>query len=193
MTAEVFFARLHARFADETAHLNTLDAAVGDGDHGTTMLRGLTRAAAAEQGRRAKAFMRASGGASGTLFGLILIAIEDHLDGDADGGATLAAGLQTACARICDLGEVQPGDKSMIDALAPAVEALQGGDLAAAIAAAAAGRDSTRALVARRGRSQYVEDGGRGHIDPGSVSVVIFLEILAQTLAETGSETGGAA
>lgn len=176
MTVESFFVRLHETFTREMAHLNTLDAAIGDGDHGSTMLRGLTKAASAEDGSRAKAFMRASGGASGTLFGLILIAIEAHLDN----GADLTDGLQTACDRICDLGEVKVGDKSMVDALAPAVAALQGGDLAAAITAAAAGRDSTKPLVARRGRSQYVENGGKGHIDPGAVSVVIFLETLAQ-------------
>ncbi|MBT0956724.1 DAK2 domain-containing protein [Alphaproteobacteria bacterium KMM 3653] len=174
MQADLFFKRLLARFEGEKARLDALDAAVGDGDHGTTMLRGLTRAAQAEAGRRAKAFMRASGGASGTLFGLILIAIEAHLDE----GAPLGAGLATACERICDLGEVKVGDKSMVDALAPGAEALEGGDLDAAIAAAEAGRDSTKDLRARRGRSQYVEDGGRGHIDPGSVSVVMFLETL---------------
>lgn len=176
MSTELYFNRLHAVFATQMEHLNTLDAAVGDGDHGSTMLRGLTKAAKAENGLRAKAFMRASGGASGTLFGLILIAIEAHLEN----GAALEAGLKTACDRICDLGEVKVGDKSMVDALAPAVEALQNGGLPAAIAAAAAGRDSTQPLVARRGRSQYVEDGGKGHIDPGSVSVVLFLQTLAE-------------
>ena len=176
MSTEQYFARLHTTFTDQMVHLNTLDAAIGDGDHGTTMLRGLTKAAAADDGLRAKAFMRASGGASGTLFGLILIAIETYLET----GADLADGLQTACDRICDLGEVKVGDKSMVDALAPAVIALQNGDLNAAIAAAATGRDSTMPLVARRGRSQYVEEGGKGHIDPGSVSVVIFLQILKE-------------
>lgn len=176
MSTKQYFARLHTTFTDQMVHLNTLDAAIGDGDHGTTMLRGLTKAAAADDGLRAKAFMRASGGASGTLFGLILIAIETYLET----GADLADGLQTACDRICDLGEVKVGDKSMVDALAPAVIALQNGDLNAAIAAAATGRDSTMPLVARRGRSQYVEEGGKGHIDPGSVSVVIFLQILEE-------------
>lgn len=176
MSAEPFFTSLHQKLTDQMVHLNALDAAVGDGDHGSTMLRGLTKAAAAEDGKRAKAFMRASGGASGTLFGLILIAIEAHLEID----APIGEGLATVCDRICDLGEVKVGDKSMVDALAPAVAALQGGDLAAAISAAQVGRDSTQALVARRGRSQYVEDGGKGHIDPGSVSVVIFLETLAE-------------
>ena len=142
------------------------------------MIRGLTSAVAAEKGRRAKAFMRASGGASGTLFGLILLELEAHLDD----GAPLQASLSRACARICDLGEVGVGDKSMVDALAPAIAALDTGDLEAAINAARAGRDSTKDLAARRGRAQYVEDGGRGHLDPGAVSVVIFMETLQEVL-----------
>jgi len=176
MSADRFFTALHCKFTNNLAHLNALDAAVGDGDHGSTMVRGLAKAVAADEGKRAKAFMRASGGASGTLFGLILIAIETYLDSAAD----LTSGLATACDRICDLGEVKVGDKSMIDALAPAVTAMKSGDLDAAISAARAGRDSTQPLVARRGRAQYVEQGGKGHIDPGAVSVVIFLETLGE-------------
>jgi dihydroxyacetone kinase-like protein len=176
MSAEPFFNALKARFAQEADQLNALDAAIGDGDHGATMSRGLTKAITAEDGARAKAFMRASGGASGTLFGLILLEIETHLDND----ASLHSGLTKACARICDLGEVKLGDKSMVDALIPAVDALQSGDLIAAIAAAKEGRDGTEELSARRGRAQYVENGGRGHLDPGAVSVVIFLETLQE-------------
>lgn len=158
MSAELYFARLHETFTEQMSYLNTLDAAVGDGDHGSTMLRGLTKAAAAEEGKRAKAFMRASGGASGTLFGLILIALETHLDT----GADLGAGLKTACDRICDLGEVKVGDKSMVDALAPAVAALQdGGDIDAAISAAATGRDSTKALVAPPGQVAICRGRGK--------------------------------
>ena len=179
MSAEPFFAALKARFAEEVERLNALDAAVGDGDHGATMLRGLTKAVAAQEGARAKAFMRASGGASGTLFGLILLEIENHLET----GAPLQSGLAKACERICDLGEVAPGDKSMVDALAPAIVALESGDLQAAIQAASAGRDGTKALRARRGRAQYVENGGQGHLDPGAVSVVIFLETLCEVSA----------
>jgi dihydroxyacetone kinase-like protein len=176
MSAEPFFAALRARFAEEAARLNALDAAIGDGDHGATMLRGLTRAQTAEAGRRARAFMRASGGASGTLFGLILLEIESHLDS----GAPLQPGLAKARDRICDLGEVAPGDKSMIDALDPAIAALEGGDLSFALDAARQGRDATVTMEARRGRAQYVEHGGRGHLDPGAVSVVLILETLGE-------------
>lgn len=176
MSAEPFFTALKARFATEADRLNALDAAIGDGDHGATMLRGLTKAVTSPSGARAKAFMRASGGASGTLFGLILLEIEAHLDT----GASLHSGLEKACERICDLGEVKPGDKSMVDALSPSIDALGAGNLDAAIAASKVGRDATKALSARRGRAQYVEDGGRGHLDPGAVSVVIFLETLKE-------------
>ena len=110
MSAERYFSALLARITKEANDLNALDAAIGDGDHGSTLLRGLTKAATAEDGKRAKAFMRASGGASGTLFGLILLEIEAHLDK----GAALHAGLKKACARICELGEVTVGDKSMV-------------------------------------------------------------------------------
>ena len=198
MSAEAFFNRLHQTFAGKVDHLNALDAAVGDGDHGSTMLRGLTAAVAAEHARRAKAFMRASGGASGTLFGLILVGIETHLerfpdksldqntdkDQDHKRRADLTASLATALERICDLGEVKPGDKSMVDALAAAVPALKSNGLAAAIDAAAAGRDATKEMVARRGRAQYVEHGGKGHVDPGAVSVVMFLETLMAVRTE---------
>ena len=176
MSAEAFFIALQKRFAEETKRLNALDAALGDGDHGATMLRGLSKAKTAEDGRRAKAFMRASGGASGTLFGLILLEIESHLET----GAPLAPGLKRACDRICDLGHVSVGDKSMVDALSPAVDALAEHSLADAIAAAENGRDGTKDLSARRGRAQYVENGGCGHLDPGAVSVVLILRTLRE-------------
>jgi dihydroxyacetone kinase-like protein len=179
MSAEPYFKALQARFAAEAARLNALDAAIGDGDHGATMLRGLSKAITAGEGGRAKAFMRASGGASGTLFGLILLEIEAHLDS----AEPLGEGLAKACSRICDLGDVAPGDKSMVDALAPAVAAMETGDLTAAVTAAAKGRDGTKDLSARRGRSQYVENGGQGHLDPGAVSVVMLLETLNEVSA----------
>ncbi len=175
MSAEAFFTALNSRYLQEADGLNALDAAVGDGDHGTTMLRGLTKAVAAEDGKRAKAFMRASGGAAGTLFGLVILEIEAHLDS----GAPLHAGLARACTRVCDLGDVAVGDKSMVDALRPAVDALRNGGISDAIQAARTGRDSTKDIPARRGRAQYVEGGGRGHLDPGAVSVVFLLETLA--------------
>ena len=110
MSAEPFFAALRARFVEEADRLNALDAAIGDGDHGATMLRGLTKAAAAESGARARAFMRASGGASGTLFGLVLLEIEAHLDT----GAPLQEGLARAWKQIN--GGQRANDESRFEA-----------------------------------------------------------------------------
>lgn len=121
--ASDYFASLLEQFTARKDELNALDAAVGDGDHGTTMLRGLTRAGEVADGDRARAFMRASGGASGTLFGLLLLAIERHLVD----GADLGAQVRIARGRICELGQVKVGDKSMIDALGPAADILDGG------------------------------------------------------------------
>ncbi|MDE0696761.1 MAG: DAK2 domain-containing protein [Boseongicola sp.] len=180
MSAEIFFRGLHEAVGSRTQELNALDAAVGDGDHGTTLVRGLTHAATAADGKRAKAFMRASGGASGTLFGLVLHEIERHLED----GSDLAKGLERACARICDLGEVQPGGKSLVDSLAPAAAALAGGmSFSEAVSAAEAGRDATRGMRAKCGRAQHVEGGGVGHLDPGAVSLVLILETLARETA----------
>lgn len=172
--AQAYFTRLHATLSARRDELNALDAALGDGDHGSTMVRGLSRAVQAEPGLAAKAFMRASGGAAGTLFGLVLIAIERHLAS----GADLVAELRVAEARIRDLGQVKPGDKSMVDALAPAVEALATNGLDAAVEAARTGCAATVALEARRGRAQYVEGKGQGHQDPGATSIVMLFETL---------------
>ncbi len=172
-TAPAYFDQMLEVFAADEARLNTLDAAIGDGDHGTTMRRGLTAAANAQVGSKAKAFMRASGGASGTLFGLLLLEIEGFLSSSEQ---KLDVRLGRALERIQDLGQAEPGDKSMVDALAPAVEVLrQKGGLEAALAAAEKGRDATVPMKARRGRARYVEHAGEGHVDPGATSVCLIL------------------
>ena len=177
MTARRFFEKLQALYGNEQARLNELDAAIGDGDHGSTMLRGLSAAVKAGDGLRAKAFMRASGGASGALFGLILHEIELHLSGSE---RSLAAHLGRGLERIKELGKVAAGDKSMVDALEPAVAALDAGrGIGAAVAAAEDGRDATRDMAARRGRARYVENAGKGHVDPGAASVCLILGVLA--------------
>ena len=179
MTPRDYFQQLHSVFASQKSQLDDLDAAIGDGDHGTTMLRGLTAALKAEDGRLSKAFMRASGGASGTLFGLVLHEIETHLAGS---DMTLAAHLARAMDRIKTLGKVETGDKSMVDALDPAIRALQsGGSLDDAVAAAEGGRDATRGMAARSGRARYVENAGAGHVDPGATSVCLMLQALNTT------------
>lgn len=154
------------RFETMEAYLNGLDAATGDGDHGATMLKGL-RAAAADPDAAAKAFRRAAGGASGSLFAVLIEALEqdDHV-----------AALAGAAEKITALGQAQPGDKTMLDALIPASGAAS--PLEAAMAAAI-GRDTTKAMAARRGRAKHVEGAGVGHVDAGATSVAEMLDVAA--------------
>ncbi|MEM6463454.1 MAG: DAK2 domain-containing protein [Pseudomonadota bacterium] len=177
MKARDYFQSLCVLYAAQEQRLNALDAKTGDGDHGSTMLRGLKAAVEADDGRQSKAFMRAAGGASGTLFGLVLHEFELHLMGD---GFSMAKHLDRALARIKQLGKAEEGDKTMVDALQPAAKALaQGGSIEDAVAAAERGRDATTGMAARSGRAKYVEHGGAGHVDPGATSVCLMLAALA--------------
>jgi dihydroxyacetone kinase len=157
--------------------LTELDRRSGDGDFGVnaSAALGRARAAAADADSAgsvfaalSKAFL-AAGGTSGPLFGVLFREL-----GRAEGPAAgVAAGLEA----VQRLGGAQVGDKTMVDALAPAAEALgRGGTLAEAARAARAGADSTADLVARRGRASYVGEAARGVLDPGAVTVALFFE-----------------
>ena len=165
--------QLVSRFETLESELNALDAATGDGDHGATILKGL-RAAAAAPDAPAKAFRQAAGGASGSLFGQIIAAL-DKVEG---GQTALDAGLEEAAGKIMTLGQAKPGDKTMLDALVPAAAA--GADATAAAEAAEAGLEATRAMAAKRGRARYVEGAGVGHLDAGAKSVAEILAAYAE-------------
>ncbi len=176
-----FFSLLQQRFAELEAELNRLDAATGDGDHGSTMLKGLTAGANAGDGAGAKAFRGAAGGASGSLFGVVLGELETWLAEPGD----LAASLEAAAGKVRRLGQAVPGDKTMLDALIPAARgAAAAASPAAATRSAAeravAGAQETTAMCAKRGRARYVENGGQGHIDAGARSIAEILGVLAQ-------------
>lgn len=172
--SQAFFISLVRRFEPLEEQLNKLDAATGDGDHGTTILKGL-RAAAQAPDNAAKAFRRAAGGASGSLFSLFVGALETVMAGT----TPLDAALARAAERIGQMGQAKAGDKTMLDALIPAASA--GTDARTAAGAARAGADATRDLAARRGRAKYVEGAGVGHLDAGAVSVAEILEEFAET------------
>ena len=118
-----------------------------------------------------------SGGAGGLLFAQLFKCI-GKVAGPTDVSLEeLGNGLAQAAAQISRLGRTQMGDKTMIDALGPAVDALAaGGDLMAAASAAEDGAEATRDMTATQGRARYVPDGGRGHVDPGARSVVLIVE-----------------
>ena len=162
-------ARLVTRFTALEDELNALDAVAGDGDHGSTMLRGLRAAAAADD--PVTAFRTAAGGASGSLFAQVLAALLAHHD-----GTPLPDALTRAAARIAAVGQAKPGDRTMLDALIPAALAP---DAASAAAAARTGAEGTRTMPARRGRARPVEGAGLGHVDAGARSVAEMLAVLA--------------
>jgi dihydroxyacetone kinase len=188
--------------------LGKLDAAAGDGDHGAAMVRGLGAAVAAADANdgatpgelldlAGAAFADAAGGASGALYGTWISTLGQTLGaGPYDAPRTVAAmadGLDT----LCTLGKARPGDKTMIDALAPFVAALkQGVDAGqplpaawqAALPAAVAGADATAQMVARRGRSARLGERSLGHRDPGAVSMTYLLQAVGIALDEICSE-----
>ena len=126
------------------------------------------------------------GGASGPLFGTFFLRMGSSLgDADAVSPTDLAAALRAGLGGVVDRGKAGAGDKTMYDALAPAVDALDAallehGRLAdaleAARAAAESGRDATTPMLARKGRASYLGERSVGHQDPGATTVALLLE-----------------
>lgn len=193
-------------FREARADLDELDRQSGDGDFGSNLLSAIDRVESELEGAPgaaadavfatvSKAFMHA-GGTSGPLFGVwfreFARASTDAGGLDRDG---LARAVSGGLAAVQGLGQAQPGDKTMVDAIAPAADALAraGGeareladDLADAAAAARAGAEDTAGLIARRGRASYVGEVSRGVCDPGAVAVAMFFEAGSRTLAGEG-------
>lgn len=196
--------KAEAAIRENEQELGRLDAAAGDGDHGATMLRGLSAATAAINAvtgatagelliQAGAAFADASGGASGALYGALFTTIGQKLGDGPFTGLAVCAALQAGLDMICKLGKTAPGDKTMADALAPFVVALNaqattehtlGSAWRAALPAAAAGAAATANLVARRGRSSRLGERSLGHVDPGAISLVYLLQSFGAALDE---------
>jgi len=192
------FARLVTENRD---HLTDLDAAIGDGDHGANMDRGMRAAVAALDEAKpetaAALFTKVGmtvvstvGGASGPLFGTLFLRMGASL-GDAvqvtlpEFATALSAGLDGIVAR----GKAEAGDKTMYDALDPAVTALDRGvsdglakadALKLALVAAESGRDATTPMLARKGRASYLGERSVGHQDPGATSIALLMAAAIQ-------------
>lgn len=199
------FARWIRRAAELVAadadRLTRLDAAIGDGDHGHNLDRGFTAAVAAlpaedvPPGRvlvlAGRAIVSKTGGASGPLYGTVLRRAGKAL-GDAPevGAAELGLALRAALDGVRELGQAGEGDKTMVDALTPAVTAYEtaGDDLPAAVRAAVrgaeAGAEATVPMQARKGRASYLGPRSVGHLDPGAASTVLLLRALAEVVGE---------
>jgi dihydroxyacetone kinase phosphoprotein-dependent L subunit len=184
--------------------LCALDATTGDGDHGMTMTIGargvrrqLERVADEDPVRlvrAAAAGMGSAGGAIGPIYGRGLSALADSVasERDAEDVAVARRAVDAAAAAVAALGGARPGDKTILDALVPFVEALasaesRGRSLAEAAteaaAAARAGADATASLRARVGRSSRFGERSIGTPDPGATSFAIIVEALARAVA----------
>ncbi|WP_287990157.1 dihydroxyacetone kinase subunit DhaL [Acidiphilium sp.] len=187
--------RAAAAIEAHQGYLSDLDAAIGDGDHGANLARGF-KAVMAKLGTPADpaalfrtvgmTLIGTVGGASGPLYGTLFVEMAKAAAGratlDAAGWHTaLAAGVAGVVAR----GKAAPGDKTMIDALTPAVAALEAAAslpeaLARSAAAAREGAEATAPLVARKGRASYLGERAIGHVDPGATSSAMLLAALAE-------------
>jgi phosphoenolpyruvate---glycerone phosphotransferase subunit DhaL len=185
--------------------LTELDAAIGDADHGSNMARGMTAVInKLDEGRPphvnelfkavAMTLVTSVGGASGPLYGTFFLRFAGMagptIELDAEG---LDMALRAGLAGIVERGKAEAGDKTMVDAISPALDAMEaviksGGDLVAAVTAArnaaAAGRDGTVPLVARKGRASYLGERSAGHMDPGAASMSLLFDALADELAD---------
>jgi dihydroxyacetone kinase-like protein len=193
------FARLIAEHKEE---LTALDSAIGDADHGTNMDRGMTAVVKALDeseigGGTPSALLKQTGmklvstvgGASGPLYGTAFLRMAAATGDAAElDGPTFAKALRAGLEGVVTRGKAVAGDKTMFDALSPAVDAFDaavaGGRslpdaLRAAVTAAEEGRDATIPLVARKGRASYLGERSAGHQDPGATSVTLLLTAAA--------------
>ena len=191
--------------AENKAYLTELDSAIGDADHGINMNRGMqaTLAKLEVSGDDIGSLLKTVGmtlvstvgGAGGPLYGTLFIQMgaavagKSRLTGD-DWAAALDSGIQGVIKR----GKAEPSDKTMVDALLPALEALRsalsdgqslGDALKRSAAAAEDGMKGTIPLVARKGRASYLGERSAGHQDPGATSSYLLLKTASESF---GSE-----
>lgn len=198
-------------------HLSALDGAIGDADHGVTMSIGF-QAVKAELSRRnidamapadlvntaAMAFLNSVGASTGPLYATGLQRAAQALVGVTDATPEVQAAMLKGIADgVRERGKGQRGDKTMLDAWIPAAEAGGAAVRRSAsaeqmwreiLAAAEAGADSTRSMVASKGRAARLGERALGHLDPGAASAVVILKAMAQTFCDSdgGIPVGGA-
>ncbi|MFJ3723338.1 dihydroxyacetone kinase subunit DhaL [Streptomyces sp. NPDC090045] len=174
----------------EADRLTELDSPIGDADHGSNLLRGFTAVLPALEAEAPEApgavlqlagrtLISTVGGASGPLYGTLLRRTGKALGEAAEVSDTeLREALDAGVAAVAQLGGAAPGDKTMLDALVPAVTAL-GASYRAAAEAAENGALATVPLQARKGRASYLGERSIGHQDPGATSSALLFRALA--------------
>ena len=193
-----------AAMEENRRYLTKLDSEIGDGDHGNNMHRGLQAALERLDGAEpstpadvlkavSMALVSKVGGAAGPLYGTAFLRASTALaDKDELSAQDAAGALEAALGGIKQRGKAEVGDKTIVDALEPAVEAAKeaasetNGSVAAVFRAAAeaakAGAESTVPLTARKGRASYLGARAQGHQDPGATSTYLLLEAAARAL-----------
>ncbi len=196
-TAIAALAAVSEAISRNKEYLTSLDAAIGDADHGINMARGFDAALAkakalppeADIGAVLKtvgmALISTVGGAAGPLYGTAFLRAAGAAPGSAVDGAAVAAMLAAAITGIKERGKAVRGEKTMLDALEPALEAFAGGLAAGrplaecldlACAAADEGVAFTKTIIATKGRASYLGERSLGHQDPGATSSYIILK-----------------
>jgi len=195
--------------AENRDYLTELDSAIGDADHGTNMNRGMSAAVEKLDGATSEdvggvlktvgmTLVSKVGGAGGPLYGTLFMQMGAAAAGKGeltvqDWASAVDAGLKGVQAR----GKAEPGDKTMIDALAPAAEALSkaaadGASLSDALSsatrAAEEGMQATIPLVARKGRASYLGERSAGHQDPGATSSFLLMKTAAETFVGSSQD-----
>ena len=202
-----WISNFHEAIDSRVEELNGLDAALADGDYGSSMQRGLAAAADTASGLETDsigellkaigmAMVSAMGGTSVPLVGTFFIRMGTSLgDVEQTDVAAWAAAMRAGADGIMALGGAAPGDKTMLDALVPAVETLEASTgesteaaISAAAATAVAAAAATSELAARRGRASYVGGGGVGHVDPGAVGVSYMFVALENAVGAGASD-----
>ena len=187
---------------EQRGYLTELDSAIGDGDHGTNLTRGAAAASGKVDSEKPEkldqlfrlvgmTLISSVGGASGPLYGTFFLRMAQSVGPRTElTTGQLADALDAGVAGVVERGKTELGDKTMYDAMAPAVTAFRAGisggaasAAAAAALAAANGMDATAALVARKGRASYLGERSVGHIDPGAASAALLFSALAEALA----------
>jgi dihydroxyacetone kinase-like protein len=192
--------RFASSMHEHRQELVALDTAIGDGDHGTNMNRGMTKAMEKLNGSEqadagavlktvAMALISSVGGAAGPLYGTLFLQMGGALAGETEVdlpayAAAWRKGLEGVQAR----GKAEPGDKTMIDALIPGVAALEAasdldGGLRAAAQAAQDGMKATTPMIARKGRASYLGERSKDHQDPGATSTYYLFKSASEALA----------
>ncbi|MFI1728147.1 dihydroxyacetone kinase subunit DhaL [Streptomyces acidicola] len=184
----------------EAERLTALDSPIGDADHGSNLQRGFNAVVATLEKESpetpgavlvlaGRQLISTVGGASGPLYGTLLRRTGKAL-GEADEVTEeqLTGALRAGVDAVMTLGGAAPGDKTMIDALMPAVDAL-GDSFAAARAAAEQGAEATTPMQARKGRASYLGERSIGHQDPGATSSALLIAALVEA-AEAAEAAG---